>query len=114
MAVGIVGGVTRLHPIATLFLKMLRVEHAQDLAQICVAVGLVQNLGALKALSTVGISKGHMKLHTANLALAAGALSDEMDAVKGLLSQALQLNKKITLSDAKTILLGLRAKKNAA
>jgi hydroxymethylglutaryl-CoA reductase len=62
LSVGTVGGVTRLHPTARVALKMLGVSHADELARICAAVGLVQNLGALKALATVGIVKGHMQL----------------------------------------------------
>ena len=70
MQVGIVGGVTRLHPLARFSLRLMGVERAQDLARIAVAVGLAQNLGALRALATEGIQKGHMRLHQANLALA--------------------------------------------
>ncbi|CAK9250189.1 unnamed protein product [Sphagnum jensenii] len=73
MAVGIVGGVTQVHPTARVALKMMKIERSEDLARICAAAGLIQNLGALKALATVGIVKGHMQLHAANLAIAAGA-----------------------------------------
>lgn len=65
--VGTVGGVTKIHPLAQLSLKILNVNKATDLARIVAAVGLVQNLGALRALTGEGITRGHMKLHTSNL-----------------------------------------------
>ncbi len=68
--VGVVGGVTRLHPLARFSLELLGVKGGQDLARILAAVGLAQNLGALRALSTEGINRGHMRLHQRNLELA--------------------------------------------
>lgn len=68
--VGIVGGVTALHPAARFALGLMGVERASDLARILAAVGLSQNLGALRALSTEGINRGHMRLHQSNLELA--------------------------------------------
>lgn len=73
MAVGIVGGTTRVHPIAQLALRILKVQSARELAEIIVAVGLAQNLAAMRALATDGIQKGHMALHARQLALAAKA-----------------------------------------
>jgi hydroxymethylglutaryl-CoA reductase len=108
LAVGTVGGVTRLHPTAAVSLKMLGVEHAEDLARICAAVGLVQNLGALKALATVGIVKGHMQLHAANLAIAAGAEVHEIARVRERLAEVLKVEKNINLSRAKEILEAIR------
>jgi hydroxymethylglutaryl-CoA reductase len=70
LQVGIVGGVTRLHPLARFSLRLMRVERAPQLARIIVAVGLAQNLAALRALGTEGIQKGHMRLHQRNLELA--------------------------------------------
>lgn len=113
IAVGTVGGVTRVHPTARVALKMLGVEHAEDLARICAAAGLVQNLGALKALSTVGIVKGHMQLHAANLAIAAGADAHEIGEVRAQLSDRLAGQKKINLSDAKEILEAIRGTRSA-
>ncbi len=81
MAVGIIGGATKTNPIARIALKILRVESASELAQVAVAVGLAQNLGALRALVTTGILKGHMKLHSKNLAIAAGATGEHIDKV---------------------------------
>lgn len=104
LAVGIVGGVTRVHPMAKIALKILGVSDANELARICAAVGLVQNLGALKALSTVGIVKGHMGLHTTNLAIAAGADPAEVAEVSLRLKEALKQQRHVSLSRAKEIL----------
>ena len=79
MAVGLIGGATRVHPIAKIALKILGVNKAEDLARVMAAVGLVQNYGALKALATTGIQKGHMALHSKNVAMMAGAVGDEVN-----------------------------------
>jgi len=79
MAVGLIGGATRVHPIAKIALKILGVNKAEDLARVMVAVGLVQNYAALKALATTGIQKGHMALHSKNIAMMAGATGNEVD-----------------------------------
>lgn len=79
MPLGLVGGATKTHPLAQLSLRILGVKTAQELAEIAVAVGLAQNLGALRALSTEGIQRGHMALHARNVALSAGARGDEVD-----------------------------------
>lgn len=81
MPVGLVGGATRTHPLARLSLKIMAVKTAQELGEIAVAVGLAQNLGALRALATEGIQRGHMALHARNIALVAGATGPEIDAV---------------------------------
>ncbi len=73
LAVGIVGGATRVHPVAKACLALLQVGSAQELAETVVSVGLAQNLAALRALSTEGIQRGHMGLHARQVALAAGA-----------------------------------------
>jgi hydroxymethylglutaryl-CoA reductase len=70
MQVGILGGVTRLHPMARFSLELMGVKKAGELARIILSVGLAQNLGALRALATEGIQKGHMRLHQRNIALA--------------------------------------------
>jgi hydroxymethylglutaryl-CoA reductase len=114
LAVGTVGGVTRLHPTARVALKMLGVSKAEELARICAAVGLVQNLGALKALATVGIVKGHMQLHAANLAIAAGADLHEVAAVRERLAEMLRVEKHINLSHAKKILEAMRVAERSA
>lgn len=109
IAVGTVGGVTKLHPTAVMCLKMLGVVSANHLARIIAAVGLVQNLGALTALSTVGIIQGHMKLHITNLTLGAGAKAHEVPYVQRKLEEILQLTKRVSLSHAVEILDELRA-----
>lgn len=81
MPVGLVGGATKTHPLARLALKILDVKSAQELGEIAVAVGLAQNVGALRALATEGIQRGHMALHARNIALVAGATGDEIDRV---------------------------------
>ncbi len=73
LAVGMVGGATKVHPTARVAMKILNVSSAPELAQVMAAVGLAQNLAAINALSTVGIQKGHMALHARQVAMAAGA-----------------------------------------
>ncbi len=73
MAVGIIGGATKTHPMARLALKVMGVSRATELAEVMVAVGLAQNLGALRALTQEGIQRGHMRLHARNLVVMAGA-----------------------------------------
>ena len=79
LAVGVVGGATRTHPMARLALKILGVSTARELAEVMVSVGLAQNLGALRALVQEGIQYGHMRLHTRNLVIMAGAEGDLID-----------------------------------
>jgi hydroxymethylglutaryl-CoA reductase len=81
LAVGTVGGATRVHPGAKVALKILAVQTARELAEVMAAVGLAQNLGALRALSTEGIQRGHMALHARQVAIAAGATGDQVPAV---------------------------------
>lgn len=81
MPVGLVGGATKTHPLARIALKIMGVQTAQELGEIAVAVGLAQNMGALRALATEGIQRGHMALHARNIALVAGATGDEIDRV---------------------------------
>ncbi|MCO5733225.1 hydroxymethylglutaryl-CoA reductase, degradative [Rhizobium sp. SSA_523] len=81
MAVGIVGGATKTHPLSKLALKILNIRSAAELAQLCVALGLAQNMAAIRALATEGIQRGHMALHARNIAIVAGAVGAEIDAV---------------------------------
>lgn len=81
LAVGIVGGATKVHPAAQSALKLLDVKSASELAEICVCAGLANNLAALRALATEGIQHGHMGLHARQIALAAGAIGDEVDII---------------------------------
>jgi hydroxymethylglutaryl-CoA reductase len=81
MAVGIVGGATKVHPAAQAAVKLMGVKTASELAEIIVSVGLAQNMAALRALATEGIQRGHMSLHARQIALAAGASGDMIDKV---------------------------------
>ncbi|MCJ7735143.1 MAG: hydroxymethylglutaryl-CoA reductase, degradative [Anaerolineales bacterium] len=90
LALGIVGGATRVHPGAKSALKMMDVDSAADLAKVIVSVGLAQNLAALRALATDGIQKGHMRLHARQVAIAAGAAGDK---IARLVNQLIQENK---------------------
>ena len=85
LAVGIIGGATKVHPLAKLSLKILGVKTANELAEVIGAVGLVQNLAALKALATEGIQRGHMKLHARNIAIMAGAKGELVDKVASIM-----------------------------
>jgi len=79
MAVGIVGGATRVHPSARAALKLMGITTASELAEIIVSVGLAQNLAALRALATEGIQRGHMTLHARQVAIAAGAEGEDIE-----------------------------------
>jgi hydroxymethylglutaryl-CoA reductase len=81
MAVGIVGGATKVHPAAKAALKLMGVKTAAELAGIIASVGLAQNLAALRALATEGIQRGHMSLHARQVAIAAGAIGDHIEKV---------------------------------
>lgn len=104
IAVGTVGGVTKIHPAAKLALKIMGVTHAEELARIVACTGLAQNLGALKALCSEGIVKGHMRLHAANLAIMAGANKEEVN----LIQERLKEEEHISLTRAKEILATVR------
>ena len=100
LAVGIVGGATKVHPVAQVALKIMRVTSASDLAEIIVSVGLAQNLAALRALATEGIQRGHMSLHAHQVAIAAGA---EGEAITRLAEQ-LVAEKTVRIDRAEEIL----------
>lgn len=106
--VGTIGGVTSLHPTAKMCLRMMNITSANELSQVIAAVGLVQNLGAIKALCTEGIIQGHMKLHIDNLLLAAGANEMEMPELKERLQNWLHLHKRISLNNAHDLLAEIR------
>jgi hydroxymethylglutaryl-CoA reductase len=105
MAVGIVGGATRVHPSAKAALKLLGAKTARELAEIITAVGLAQNLAALRALASEGIQRGHMKLHARQVAIAAGAEGAMVEQVV----QAMLAEKVVRLDRAEAILKQLRA-----
>jgi hydroxymethylglutaryl-CoA reductase len=81
MAVGIVGGATKVHPAAQAAVRLMDVKTAGELAQIIVSVGLAQNMAALRALATEGIQRGHMSLHARQVAIAAGATGEQIEKV---------------------------------
>ena len=81
MAVGTVGGATRVHPTARAALEIMKLNSAAELAGVIVSVGLAQNLAALRALSTEGIQRGHMSLHARQVAIAAGAQGRQVEQV---------------------------------
>jgi len=100
MAVGIVGGATASNPIAKLAVKILGVKTARELAEIICAVGLAQNLAALRALASEGIQRGHMSLHARNIAIGVGATGDLIDRIT---SQMVK-ERKIRVDRAKELL----------
>lgn len=100
LAIGIVGGATRVHPGVKTNLKLMGIQRVSDLGEIVAAVGLAQNLAALRALATEGIQKGHMSLHARQVALAAGATAEQVET----LAQALIGAGRISLSEANSIL----------
>lgn len=100
MAVGIVGGATRVHPSARANLKLMGVESAARLAEVIVSVGLAQNLAALRALATEGIQRGHMGLHARQVAIAAGAQGEQIER----LAEQLVSEKVIRIDRAQEIL----------
>lgn len=100
MAVGIVGGATRVHPGAQAALKLMGVQTAAELAEIIVSVGLAQNLAALRALATEGIQRGHMSLHARQVAIAAGAEGQQIETLAARLVQ----EKMVRIDRAKELL----------
>jgi hydroxymethylglutaryl-CoA reductase len=101
MAVGIIGGATRVHPTAQAALKLMGVTLASQLAEIIVSVGLAQNLAALRALATEGIQRGHMSLHARQVAIAAGAQGEQIEK----LARALVQEKMVRIDRAREILI---------
>jgi hydroxymethylglutaryl-CoA reductase len=103
MAVGIVGGATKVHPAAQASVKLMGVKTASELAQIIVSVGLAQNMAALRALATEGIQRGHMSLHARQVAIAAGATGELIEKVAG----QMVVEKVVRIDRAEDILKGL-------
>ena len=104
MAVGLVGGATKTHPTAKAAIEVLGVKTATELGQVIAAVGLAQNLAALRALATEGIQRGHMTLHARNIAVQAGANGSEIDLiVKGMID-----SQNVTMDNAMQILKAFR------
>ncbi len=104
MAVGLVGGATKVHPTAKACIKLLGVKTATELGEVCAAVGLAQNFAALRALATVGIQQGHMRLHAKNIAATAGAPPEMIDEVVRIMVS----EKKIRIDRAQEIIEDLK------
>jgi len=100
LAVGLVGGATKIHPVAQAAIKILGVKTAGELGDIIASVGLAQNLAAIKALATEGIQRGHMSLHAKNIAVTAGAKGKELDRIVKKMIE----DKNINLDYAKSLL----------
>ncbi|RQW78577.1 MAG: hydroxymethylglutaryl-CoA reductase, degradative [Methanothrix sp.] len=92
VAVGLVGGATRVHPVAKSTVKILGVKSADDLSRIIAAVGLCQNFAALRALASEGIQRGHMSLHAKNVAVQAGAKCDLIEIVAARMAAERRIN----------------------
>jgi len=106
LAVGIIGGATKAHPVARVALKILGVRSARELAEVSVAVGLAQNLAALRALVHEGIQRGHMKLHARNLVMSVGATGELVDRIV----QKMIEERNIKMSRAKKLLEELKGR----
>ena len=104
MAVGIVGGATKVHPSAQAAVKLMGVKTASELAEIIVSVGLAQNMAALRALATEGIQRGHMSLHARQVAIAAGAEGDLIEKV----AAQMVVEKVVRIDRAEEILKGVQ------
>ncbi|MCJ7762391.1 hydroxymethylglutaryl-CoA reductase, degradative [Candidatus Bathyarchaeota archaeon] len=100
MAVGLIGGAVRTHPTAKVAVKILGVKNANEFAEVLAAVGLAQNLGALRALASEGIQRGHMSLHARNIAVAAGATGKLID----LVAERMVKERKVRMDRAKELL----------
>ncbi len=98
-ALGIIGGITAVHPLAKVCLKILRVKSARELGEVMAAVGLAQNMAALRALAAEGIQHGHMSLHARNIAVMAGAEGEMVD----LVSERMVAEKKVRLDRGREI-----------
>ncbi len=100
MAVGLIGGAVKTHPIARISMKILGVKSASEFGEVLAAVGLAQNLAALRALASEGIQRGHMSLHARNIAINAGARPDQVDVV----AERMVKERKVRVDRAKEIL----------
>ena len=100
LAVGIVGGITNVHPLVQACIKILDISSSQELAMVMAAVGLAQNFSAIRALSDEGIQKGHMKLHSKNIAKIAGALNEQIEEI----SEQMIKEGNVSVSRAKEII----------
>jgi hydroxymethylglutaryl-CoA reductase len=104
LALGLVGGAIKVHPVAKLNARILGLKKVSDLSSIIASVGLAQNFAALKAIATTGIQSGHMKLHAKNIAVQAGAMGDEI----ALVAQKMVEAKDVSQASAEKILKELK------
>jgi len=100
MAIGLIGGAVRTHPIAKIAVKILGVKTANEFGEVLAAVGLAQNLGALRALAHEGIQRGHMSLHAKNMAIMAGATGEFID----LVAEKMVKERKVRMDRAKELI----------
>jgi hydroxymethylglutaryl-CoA reductase len=107
MAVGLIGGATKVHPTARACVKLLGIKSAQELGEVVAAVGLAQNFAALRALATEGIQKGHMSLHAKNIVNSVGCPEDMVDEV----CRILIAEKKVRMDRAKEVIEDLSKKR---
>jgi hydroxymethylglutaryl-CoA reductase len=107
MAVGLIGGATKVHPTAKACVKLLGIKSAQELGEVVAAVGLAQNFAALRALATEGIQKGHMSLHAKNIVNSVGCPEDLVDEV----CRILIAEKKVRMDRAKEVIDDLSKKR---
>ncbi len=107
MAVGLIGGATKVHPTAKVAVKILGVKSANELGEVMAAVGLAQNLGALRALAHEGIQRGHMSLHARNVAVTAGASGSEIE----MIVERMVKERKVRMDRAKELLEEVRKRK---
>ena len=106
MAIGLIGGATKVHPTAKIALKILGVKSANELGEVMAAVGLAQNLGALRALAHEGIQRGHMSLHARNVAVTVGASGSEIE----MIVERMVKERKVRMDRAKELLEEVRKK----
>jgi hydroxymethylglutaryl-CoA reductase len=104
--VGLIGGAVKTHPIARIAMKILDVKSANEFAEVIAAVGLAQNLAALRALASEGIQRGHMSLHARNIAVNAGAQGPQIEAV----AEQMVKERRVRVDRAKEILEELNKK----
>ena len=108
MAVGLVGGATKVHPTARVNVRILGVKTASELGEVFAALGLAQNFAALRALATEGIQRGHMSLHARNIATSVGAREDEIDKIVEILVR----ERNVRMDRAEEVLRDLRSEEN--
>ena len=105
--VGTVGAPLEGNPMVPIVHRLLNIQNARELSEVLGAVGLAQNMSALRALATEGIQRGHMSLHARSVAVQAGAVDDEIEIV----AQTLAQERDTTLERARTVLQALRTRR---